>query len=172
MKEHYLHLYYGNGKGKTTAAAGLCLRSLGAGSKVLFCQFLKDGSSSEIAPLQGLGAEILASPPAKFIWHMIPEEKKSYLEAQHRLFCEAVQKVQSGRYEIAVLDEALDALQQGAFTEQELIYAVKNAKCELVLTGRAPTQQLLILSDYATEMTSIKHPYGTEQLSARKGIEF
>ena len=86
MKEHYLHLYYGNGKGKTTAAAGLCLRSLGAGSKVLFCQFLKDGSSSEIAPLQGLGAEILASPPAKFIWHMIPEEKKSYLEAQHRLF--------------------------------------------------------------------------------------
>ena len=163
MNEHYVHLYYGNGKGKTTAAAGLCVRSLGAGARALFCQFLKDGTSSEVAPLARLGAEILTGEPAQFLWHMLPEEKNSYFAAQHALFETAAQKAQSGAYEIAILDEALDALAQGILGEQELIALIQSAPCELVLTGRAPTQQLSRLS---------KHPYGTEQAAARRGIEF
>ena len=172
MKEHYTHLYYGTGKGKTTAAAGLCLRCLGAGAKALFCQFLKDGTSSEVSPLKSLGAEVLAGAPAKFIWHMIPEEKEGYFAAQHALFEEAARRIQSGGYQIVILDEALDALEQGILAEEELISIIQNAACELVLTGRAPTPQLSLLSDYVTEMKAIKHPYGTEQAPARRGIEF
>ena len=78
----------------------------------------------------------------------------------------------SGAYEIVILDEVLDALIGGILSEEELIRATKQAKCELVLTGRAPTAALLRLSDYATEMNAIKHPYGAEQTPARKGIEY
>ncbi len=97
MKEHYTHLYYGEGKGKTTAAAGLCLRSLGAGAKALFCQFLKDGTSSEIEPLRRLGAEVMAGEPAKFLWHMIPEEKQEYFASQHRLLSRRCAAYPAGR---------------------------------------------------------------------------
>ena len=172
MKEHYIHLYYGDGKGKTTAAAGLCLRSLGAGAKVLFCQFLKDGTSSEVAPLRRLGAEAMAGEPAKFLWHMVPEEKQEHFAGQRRLFGQALECLSGGKYGIVILDEVLDALTEGILSEEELIRAVKQARCELVLTGRAPTAALLRLSDYATEMNAVKHPYGTEQAPARKGIEY
>ena len=79
MEEYCVHIYYGDGKGKTTAAAGLCLRCLGAGFGALFCQFLKDGSSSEVQPLRQLGAQILAEGPAEFLWQMPPAKKAGIL---------------------------------------------------------------------------------------------
>ena len=172
MEEYCVHLYYGDGKGKTTAAAGLCLRCLGAGFQALFCQFLKDGASSEVQPLRKMGAQILTEGPAEFLWQMPPAKKQEYCRAQHALFEAACRHMASGAYEIVILDEALDALSQGILTETELCQAIGAAKCEVVLTGRAPTPALLALADYATEMHAIKHPYASRKAPARKGIEY
>ena len=65
-----LHLYWGDGKGKTTAAMGLALRALGHGRRVVILQFLKDGSSGEIEMLRRCGAAVYACPNAKFTWLM------------------------------------------------------------------------------------------------------
>ena len=70
-----LHIYYGDGKGKTTAAMGLALRALGHGRHVTILQFLKDGSSGEIALLRRCGADVHACPNAKFTWLMTADEK-------------------------------------------------------------------------------------------------
>ena len=70
-----LHLYWGNGKGKTTAAMGLALRALGHGRRVVIVQFLKDGTSGEIAPLRTAGATVYACPNAKFTWLMDENDK-------------------------------------------------------------------------------------------------
>lgn len=172
MQDYCVHIYYGDGKGKTTAAAGLCLRCLGAGFGALFCQFLKDGSSSEVQPLRQLGAQILAEGPAEFLWQMPPAKKQEYCRAQHALFQKAREHMASGAYQIAVLDEALDALSQGILTEAELSQAIAGAKCEVVLTGRAPSQVLLDIANYATEMRAVKHPFASRRAPARKGIEY
>lgn len=172
MEEYCVHIYYGDGKGKTTAAAGLCLRCLGAGLSALFCQFLKDGSSGEIQPLRQLGAQILAEWPAEFLWQMPPEKQREYCRAQHALFQRASEHMASGAYQIAILDEALDALSLGILTESELCQAIAAAKCEVVLTGRAPTQALLDIADYATQMRAVKHPFASRRAPARRGIEY
>ena len=172
MEEYCVHIYYGDGKGKSTAAAGLCLRCLGAGFGALFCQFLKDGSSGEVWPLRQMGARILTGGPAEFLWQMPPAKKQEYCRAQHTLFEEACRHMASGAYQLAVLDEALDTLSQGILTEAELCQAIAAAKCEVVLTGRAPSPALLDAADYATEMRAVKHPFASRHASARKGIEY
>ena len=78
----------------------------------------------------------------------------------------------SGAYQIAILDEALDALSLGILTESELCQAIAAAKCEVVLTGRAPTQALLDIADYATQMRDVKHPFASRRAPARRGIEY
>ena len=70
-----LHLYWGDGKGKTTAAMGLALRALGHGRRVVILQFLKDGSSGEIEMLRRCGAVVYACPNAKFTWLMTDAER-------------------------------------------------------------------------------------------------
>ena len=76
MEKGLLHLYWGEGKGKTTAAVGLAVRALGCGRRVTFVQFLKDGSSHELAPLRRLGAAVFSEmEDSKFVFQMTPEEK-------------------------------------------------------------------------------------------------
>ena len=70
-----LHLYWGDGKGKTTAAMGLALRALGHGRRVVILQYLKDGSSGEIEMLRRCGAAVYACPNAKFTWLMTDAER-------------------------------------------------------------------------------------------------
>ena len=76
-----IHLYWGDGKGKTTAAMGLALRALGHGRRVVVVQFLKDGTSGELAPLRRLGAGIRTRTEAKFTWQMNAEERAGAREA-------------------------------------------------------------------------------------------
>lgn len=164
-----LHLYWGNGKGKTTAAMGLALRALGHGQRVVIVQFLKDGTSGEIAPLRAAGATVYACPNAKFTWLMDEADKAAAREASARALGQALAEP----FDLLVLDEACAALKSGILDEALLRRAVafsKNGR-EVVLTGRDPAPWLQDAADYSTEMRAHKHPYA-DGVAAREGVEY
>ena len=144
-----LHIYYGDGKGKTTAAMGLALRALGHAKHVTILQFLKDGSSGEIALLRRCGADVHACPNAKFTWLMTADEKAEAREHNNAAL------------RTGLVDESL--LQQAA--------ALAGQGREVVFTGRNPAAWMLEQADYATEMRAEKHPY-SKGVAAREGVEF
>ena len=164
-----LHLYFGSGKGKTTAAAGLALRALGHEKKVVIVQFLKDGTSGEIEPLRRLGAAVFACPNAKFTWLMDEADKAAAREASARALGQALAEP----FDLLVLDEACAALKSGILNEALLRRAVAFAKNgrEVVLTGRDPAPWLQEAADYSTEMRAHKHPYA-DGVAAREGVEY
>ena len=164
-----LHLYWGNGKGKTTAAMGLALRALGHGRRVVIVQFLKDGTSGEIAPLRAAGAAVYACPNAKFTWLMDEADKAAAREASARALGQALAEP----FDLLVLDEACAALKSGILDEALLRRAVAFAKNgrEVVLTGRDPAPWLQDAADYSTEMRAHRHPYANG-VAAREGVEY
>lgn len=164
-----LHLYWGDGKGKTTAAMGLALRALGHGRRVVIVQFLKDGTSGEIAPLRAAGAAVYACPNAKFTWLMDEADKAAAREASARALGQALAEP----FDLLVLDEACAALKSGILDEALLRRAVAFAKNgrEVVLTGRDPAPWLQDAADYSTEMRAHRHPYA-DGVAAREGVEY
>ena len=164
-----LHLYWGNGKGKTTAAMGLALRALGHGRRVVIVQFLKDGTSGEIAPLRAAGAAVYACPNAKFTWLMDEADKAAAREASARALGQALAEP----FDLLVLDEACAALKRSILDEALLRRAVAFAKNgrEVVLTGRDPAPWLQEAADYSTEMRAHRHPYA-DGVAAREGVEY
>ena len=170
MSEGLVHLYWGDGKGKTTAAMGLALRALGRGKKVTVLQLLKDGSSGEIAMLEGLGAVVLAGKTgAGFVSRMSGPERLRIRDRQDLLLAEAMD---SG-CDLLILDEACAAWRMDQVDHALLKRAVldRPAGREIVLTGRDPADWMREAADYSTEMRLVKHPYG-RGVQAREGIEF
>ena len=170
MEQGLLHLYWGAGKGKTTAAMGLALRALGAGLRVSVVQFLKDGSSSEIAPLRRLGAAVFAGDTGgRFVFEMTGEER-----AQARLWQdEALRGALETDCDLLVLDEGCAACALGMVNEALLRRAVlgRPGGREVVLTGRDPADWMRQAADYSTEMRAERHPFD-RGVAARAGIEY
>lgn len=170
-----VHLYCGDGKGKTTAALGLGLRASGAGKRVLLAQFLKSGGSSELKALEKLpGFRILPGFEAKkFVFQMDDDEKDACRRESQRLLEEAFAEGYAGGCDVLILDELCAALSLGMVEKDRLISLISERpeELELVMTGRAPLPELLELSDYVTEMKKVKHPFDRD-IPARKGIEF
>lgn len=164
-----IHLYWGEGKGKTTAAMGLALRALGHHQHVVILQFLKDGSSGEIEPLRRLGAKVYACPNAKFTWLMSEEERALARKSNTA----ALQEVVGQDFDLLVLDEACAACQNHLVDEALLQQFVTHAgtASEVVLTGRTPAPWMQVAADYSTEMRACQHPY-TKGVAAREGIEY
>ena len=168
-----IHLYCGDGKGKTTAAVGLAVRAAGAGRKVLFAQFLKNGDSAELDPLRSLGVRTLISPVSHgFLWTMSEEERKQAAADYTALLREAFKEAEDG-FDVLVLDEAVGAAGCGMIPEEELLrlLKVRPGSLEVVLTGRGPSEALLAAADYVTEMKKLRHPFD-RGAGARKGIEY
>ena len=161
MQNGLIHIYHGDGKGKTTAAAGLAVRCAGGGGKVLFCQFLKDGKSCENSCLKNIENITLAPclEDVKFTFMMNEDEKKAAAKFYNNLFENAVKS--AADYDLLVLDEALDAVNVGFLSADRLerFIADKPQSLEIVLTGRNPSEKLCENADYITEMKKIKHPY-------------
>ena len=142
--------------------------------KVLFVQFLKDGSSSEISMLERLGIETACCPDIqKFVFQMTEEEQLQAGEEYSRLLSAAVSRCREEGLGLLVLDEVLPACQLGLVPETALTDFLRSKPSELeaVLTGREPSPALLELADYVTEMKKFRHPYD-RSIQARKGIEF
>lgn len=168
-----IHIYCGDGKGKTTAAMGLALRCAGSGRKVLLVQFLKDGKSSEFASLTHV-PNIEAVPQTRtfgFSWTLTPEEKAEAGEYYTGLLEDAFQR--AGGFDLLILDEILGACSTGMVDEARLLALLeqKPDALEVVLTGRGPSEALQDMADYVTEMKMVKHPF-ERGVPAREGIEF
>lgn len=165
-----LHLYWGDGKGKTTAAMGLALRALGSGRRVVIVQFLKNGSSGEIALLKQLGAKVFCGPAdQKFVFRMTEDEKK-----RNRTFqTESLRAAAGETADLLILDEAGSAWELD-MVDQELLKQIvlhRPAEQECVLTAHKAPQWMMEAADYVTEMKNHRHPY-QKGIAARKGIEF
>lgn len=168
-----IHIYCGDGKGKTTAAVGLTLRSAGAGNRVVFTQFFKDGSSSEISLLRQIpGISVLHTKTVGGFWKRMTAEQQAqasrdYTELFH-IACERAKNM-----DLLVLDEVISACNHGAVSEEALLEFLQNKpeNLEVVLTGQNPSEALLAQADYVTEMKKVKHPFDRGVL-ARKGIEY
>ncbi len=170
-----VHVYCGDGKGKTTAALGLGLRACGCGKKVLLAQFLKGNTSGELAAIKTLERfEVLPSPDfIKFTFQMTPQELEQAAKLCAAQLEAAVAEAASGDYDLLILDEIFGAAECGLLPDASLLDAIKNKpqKLELVLTGRSPKPEVLELADYISEIKKLRHPYDRD-IPARRGIEF
>ena len=170
-----IHIYTGNGKGKTTAAIGLGVRAYGRGFKVLLVQFLKSADTGEIHTLKKLEPGFLihrGTEIRKFTWNMNDDEKLRAVEIQQGIFKYAVEAATSGAWDMVILDEILGALNTGMLDLKEVVQFVKGKpeNIELILTGRNAPAELTELADYVSEINAVKHPM-EKGIPARRGIE-
>ena len=168
-----IHIYFGDGKGKTTAAVGQAVRAAGHGFRVLFFQFLKDNSSNERKILEQI-SNITCLPgreQVKFVSRMNGDEKAELLHYNNKALDEIVKFCSP--FDLLVMDEALCAVGLKVLSEEKLISFLlhKPRGLEIVLTGHQVSDRMKEIADYATEMHKIKHPYDLGKL-AREGIEF
>lgn len=170
MERGLLHLYWGDGKGKTTAAMGLALRALGSGKRVVIVQFLKGGKSGEIPLLEQLGAKIYRGKAGqKFVFQMNDAEKAATRELQNA----NLRAAQQEPADLLILDEAGSAWELD-MVDKELLKAVvleRLAEQECVLTAHGAPDWMLEAADYSTEMKCHRHPY-QKGIAAREGIEY
>jgi len=171
-----MHIYFGGGKGKTTAALGLALRAAGCGKKVVIVQFLKDwecGELKSLAQLKNITVIRGKSFGGKFVCDMDDEEKQSLKVTQNECFEKALDMQQNGLCDMLVLDEVIDAYSLDVLDKALLDDLITNkpGSLELVITCHKPEAWMLDKADYVTEMVKHKHPYD-EGICARHGIEF
>jgi len=170
------HFYYGDGKGKTTAALGLAPRASGCGKSVVIVQFLKDWKTGELDALSlmpGITVFRGKSSGGAYFYEMSDEEK-AITKAIHDLNLKKALELHKRRQcDLLVLDEAFDAHNLGVLDARlfEGLLAEKPLKLELVVTGHNPDARLFKWADYITEMVKHKHPYD-EGVAARRGVEF
>lgn len=162
-----IQTYYGNGKGKTTAACGAAVRAAGHGMKVCWVSFFKDGSSCECAPLKALGVELLI-PAVGYALFEQDDRRRQERAACYRALLEGIGE----GFDMIVLDEVLDTVPEH-FGEEELVslLAPLAQRSELVLTGHRLPKSVAQMSDYLSKITAEKHPFSQGQ-AARKGIEY
>jgi cob(I)alamin adenosyltransferase len=170
-KTGYVHVYTGDGKGKTTAALGLALRAAGAGMKVFIAQFIKGRHYSEIDALGRFPDLVSIEQYGRgcFIFRKPTEED---IAAARKGLAEAREVLIGGRHRVVVLDEACCAVGCGLFSADDLLAVVdeKPEHVELIVTGRGAPPALVERADLVTEMRQVKHYY-TEGVVARTGIE-
>jgi cob(I)alamin adenosyltransferase len=166
-----VHLYIGDGKGKTTASVGLALRAFGRDKKVIFSQFLKSGITGELKPLEKLGIKVIRSTKNFGFTHLMDEKTKNEcMEERKNIVNRIYEALELEKIDLLVLDEILDALNTDMLPEETLRSLVENKELELVISGRNPPSWLLERADYISEVKKIKHPFD-KGVNARIGIE-
>lgn len=170
-----LHIYCGDGKGKTTAALGLAVRAAGSGMRVHFVQFLKGSPTSELEILKKIPeiTVLRCDRDYGFTFQMNDEDKAGITGWHNRMLSEAMDRVYQGKTDMLILDEFFAAYNCNLLDKEfasRLVFGIHN-RTELVLTGRDPEQQFFDLADYVSEIKAVRHPY-EKGISARAGIEY
>jgi cob(I)alamin adenosyltransferase len=175
VQKGLIHIYTGTGKGKTTAALGLCFRAAGWGIRSAFIQFMKGQDTGEIHASEKFSDLIIFEQygSSGFIKDRSSDSYREHLVATAKGLARAAELLKEKRYSIIVLDEILTLPQFGLLPEQKIIEIIemKPPAVELILTGRGATPGLIQRADLVTEMMEIKHYYNSGVI-ARKGIEY
>jgi cob(I)alamin adenosyltransferase len=173
LEKGLVQVYTGNGKGKTSAAFGIALRAIGRGLKVYIIQFIKGGFNyGELYMVDKLpNLELKAFGRGKFITERPPEKEDIKLAEEALQLAEKV--VESGEYDIVILDEINVALNLELISLEKVLELIKSKPkhVELVLTGRYAPNEIIEVADLVTEMKEVKHPFN-KGYEARKGIEY
>lgn len=170
-----IHIYCGEGKGKTTSALGLAVRASGNNMKVLIISFLKNDKTSEFNTLKNIeNIEIITTQNNfKFVYQMNEEEKAKLREYQNKVLNNAFLKVKKENINMLILDEVFGAIETNTIDKILLDEFINNkpVDLELVMTGRYPNENYIKKAHYVSKIECIKHPYEIG-INARKGIEF
>ena len=173
-----VHIYTGNGKGKTTAAVGLAARALSSGLSVCYCSFHKDPKKygyTEMDSLKKLGAHVINF--AKYHPHMEKDVSETTIAEITKEVNDALNTIKTlmntVQFDLLILDEVFISVRDNYLEENTLIEFIKNKPkaTELVMTGRGATNKAMTHAHYITNMEVIKHPY-YDDIPSRKGIEY
>ena len=173
-----VHIYCGDGKGKTSAAIGLAVRAAGCGKRVVIARFLKTDNSGEVEILKKI-PEVTLIPCRKtfgFVRSMDEETKRECAAYHRELFGEAVKLAEHA--DLVVFDEIMAAVNYGMVPEHDVLEFLENRPgrdqtdgLEIVLTGRDPSEKLIAAADYVSEICKRKHPFD-RGIMARRGVEY
>lgn len=173
-----VHLYIGDGKGKTTAALGLALRAAGFKKKVYVAQFLK-GKTLPSGFINATGCIDLPLKIERFKHQIHPfftargkYDRNKMRNSTEVALAKVERFIERKKYDVIVLDEILNSLQARLCSKRRLKTIIAKAgKVELVLTGRTAPQDFIDCADYVSVVKKIKHPFD-EGVTAREGIEY
>ena len=174
----YVHIYTGNGKGKTTAAFGLAVRALMADKKVFIGQFVKSMKYHETKLESLMEGQLCIKQYGNgcFIYKNEPTTDDKNMAIDGLADCERILALSgsgSGGYDMVILDEVTIALRYKLLEIADVVRVIRerNPKIEVVVTGRDAPEELIAIGDVVTEMKSIKHYYKEQGVLARDGIE-
>jgi cob(I)alamin adenosyltransferase len=175
MELGLIHIYCGDGKGKTTAAMGLGIRACGRDKKVLLTQFLKDNDTGELISIEKLGENFQVfkgDPVEKFFKFMTQEEQNKTKREHEERFRKVTKKAIDEEFDLLIMDEIIATTNLDLVSVDEVVEFLRNKPkgLEVVLTGRNPNEKLIELADYVSEIKAVKHPY-EKGIYSRMGIE-
>jgi cob(I)alamin adenosyltransferase len=170
-----IHLYCGEGKGKTTASLGLIVRASGAGYDVVIVQYFKSWDTSELRILETFPNVTIVHGdlPKAFTWQLDEDRRHGIVEVHNDMFRKAVAAVRADRPTLFVMDEMIGATTYDYIDTTMVLEYLRNKPdhVEVVLTGRNPLPEFVELADYVSNVTKVKHPFD-QGILARRGIEY
>ena len=164
----YVHIYTGNGKGKTTAAFGLAVRALCAGKSVFIGQFVKSIKYNETKLCDLLAGRLNLDGFGKICIEQFGngclldrKPVKTDIEAAERGLHECAERISSGKWDVVILDELTVAIYLGLLTEDSVLCTLRmrHPAVEVVITGRYASEKLIDIADLVTDMQEVKHYY-------------
>jgi cob(I)alamin adenosyltransferase len=167
-----IHVYTGNGKGKTTAAIGLGIRAVGNGLKVVMIQFMKGRRYSELETLEKVqNFTVVQFGRDEFVSKKNPE--KIDIELAHKGLTYAREAIQKNLFDVVILDEINVAVDYQLLTVDDVLelFRQKPETMELIVTGRYAHPEIIKQADVVSEILEIKHPY-QKGIQSRKGIDW
>lgn len=172
-----VHIYHGDGKGKSTASFGLAVRALGQDYHVILAQFLKSRDVGEIRMLNSLENILVLRPKIDnvFSFQMTDAQKENTLLEHNILFKNAINAIDCTQKTLIIFDEIIGATTENLIDRVIVIKFLEdnkeNENLEIVLTGRNPIDEYIKNADYITKMEKERHPYD-KGVMMRKGVEY
>lgn len=162
-----IHIYYGNGKGKTSAAIGAGIRACGHGKKVILIRFLKTENSGEVGVLRNIpNFQVLGRPDSIPFYFCADDKRKEICEIAEN---ESWEQAKKADCDMLILDEFLDVV--NIIGEDDALEFLKKCNAELIITGHCRNEKIFAIADYISEMKKERHPFD-KGCKAREGIEF